>query len=309
MEMLNEMAVFVRVVDCAGFSAAARQIGLTTSAVSRHITRLEAQLGGRLLQRTTRLVRPTELGAQVYAGCARMLSAAREVQTMAGSYSTRPNGLIRVTAPVVFGQAWLAAQLPGFLARYPEVNVQLSLVDRNVDLVEEGVDLAIRISRELNPGLAARTLFPVRYVLVASPAYLAGHGHPKHPRDLAEHHCIYLGYGAFGNTWTLSPSLSTATSRSSRPRRQPSDRVATAEAVKVKVKSRALVNNSSAIIAMVLADGGIGLVPGFQRESSTGRRTDYRSLAQLGHGRALYGHCVCGLHAHNAFAAQDTDLD
>jgi DNA-binding transcriptional LysR family regulator len=184
MDMLNEMAVFVRVVDSAGFSAAARHIGLTTSAVSRHVTRLEAQLGGRLLHRTTRSVRLTELGEQVYAGCARMLSAAHDVQTMAGSYSARPNGLVRVTAPVVFGQVWLAPRLPGFLALYPEVTVQLSLVDRNVDLVDDGVDLAIRIARELSPGLAARSLCPMRYVLVASPAYLARHGHPAHPLEL-----------------------------------------------------------------------------------------------------------------------------
>ena len=251
MEMLNEMAVFVRVVDSAGFSAAARQIGLTTSAVSRHVTRLEAHLGGRLLQRTTRSVRLTELGEQVYAGCTRMLSAAREVQAMAGSYGARPNGLVRVTAPVVFGQVWLAPRLPGFLARYPEVTVQLSLVDRNVDLVEDGVDLAIRIARELSPGLAARRLCPMRYVLVASPAYLQRHGRPEHPLALAEHHCIYLGYGAFGNTWTLHPLTAPAPARASRRAGASAQRpAAPTDAVKVKVRSRALVNNSAAIVSM-----------------------------------------------------------
>ncbi len=264
MEMLNEMAVFVRVVDSAGFSAAARQIGLTTSAVSRHVTRLETHLGGRLLQRTTRSVRLTELGEQVYAGCTRMLSAAREVQTMAGSYGARPNGLVRVTAPVVFGQVWLAPRLPGFLARYPEVTVQLSLVDRNVDLVEDGVDLAIRIARELSPGLAARSLCRMRYVLVASPAYLQRHGHPEHPQALAEHHCIYLGYGAFGNTWTLHPRDNPPV-----PGSAPRQRAALpTDAVKVKVGSRALVNNSAAIVSMVVANGGIGLVPDFSARAA-----------------------------------------
>ena len=269
MEMLNEMAVFVRVVDSAGFSAAARQIGLTTSAVSRHVTRLEAHLGGRLLQRTTRSVRLTELGEQVYAGCTRMLSAAREVQAMAGSYGARPNGLVRVTAPVVFGQVWLAPRLPGFLARYPEVTVQLSLVDRNVDLVEDGVDLAIRIARELSPGLAARRLCPMRYVLVASPAYLQRHGRPEHPLALAEHHCIYLGYGAFGNTWTLHPLTAPAPARASRRAGASAQRpAAPSDAVKVKVRSRALVNNSAAIVSMAAADGGIGLVPDFSARSA-----------------------------------------
>ena len=275
MEMLNEMAVFVQVVDSAGFSAAARQLRLTTSAVSRHVTRLEAHLGGRLLVRTTRSLKCTELGEQVYVACTRMLSTAREVHTLAGSYSARPNGLVRVTAPVVFGQVWLAPRLPGFLARYPDVSVNLSLVDRTVDLVDEGVDLAIRIARELNPlpprstaarvasppggristrggpalkpGLAARTLCPMRYVLVASPAYLAQRGTPGHPADLPGHACIYLGYGAFGDTWTL---------------RQ------TADTVQVSVGTRAQVNNSAAIMAMVEADGGIGLVPDFSARAA-----------------------------------------
>jgi len=263
MEMLNEMAVFVQVADSASFTAAARHLGLTTSAVSRHVTRLEAQLGGRLLQRTTRSVRLTELGEQVYAGCARMLTTAREVHTLAGSYRARPNGLVRVTAPVVFGQVWLAPRLPGFLSRFPEVSVQLSLVDRNVDLVEDGVDLAIRIARELSPGLTARTLCTMRYVLVASPGYQARRGLPAHPDELAGHDCIYLGYGAFGDTWTLHPASQGATP-AARKRASRSTRAAQAsDAVQVKVSGRASVNNSIAILEMVQAGGGIGLVPDF----------------------------------------------
>src|SRR5471032_5675 len=138
MEMLKEMAIFAQVVDSGGFSAAARQLDLTTSAVSRHVSRLEAHMGGRLLQRTTRSLSLTELGAQVHAACARMLSTAREIHALAGSYSARPNGVIRVTAPVVFGQTWLAPLLPAFLDRYPDVDVRLTLVDRNIDLIEEG---------------------------------------------------------------------------------------------------------------------------------------------------------------------------
>jgi DNA-binding transcriptional LysR family regulator len=271
MEMLNEMAVFVQVADSASFTAAARHLGLTTSAVSRHVTRLEAELGGRLLQRTTRSVRLTELGEQVYAGCARMLTTAREVHTLAGSYRARPNGLVRVTAPVVFGQVWLAPRLPQFLSLFPEVNVQLSLVDRNVDLVEDGVDLAIRIARELSPGLTARTLCHMRYVLVASPGYLTRRGLPAHPDELARHDCIYLGYGAFGDTWTLYPA-SQDTPPAARRRAGGDTRT---EAVQVKVTGRAFVNNSIAILEMVQADGGIGLVP------------DFTARAALGEGRVV----------------------
>ncbi|MES2069075.1 MAG: LysR family transcriptional regulator [Pseudomonadota bacterium] len=240
--MLKEMAIFSQVVDSGGFSAAARQLGLTTSAVSRHVSRLEAHMGGRLLQRTTRSLALTELGQQVHAGCARMLSTAREIHALAGSYSARPNGIVRVTAPVVFGQVWLAPKLPQFLDLYPDVDVRLTLVDRTVDLIEEGVDLAIRIARELAPGLAARPLCTMRYVLVASPGYLAKHGAPAMPEALLEHRCIYLGYAAFGDRWTLRRGEAS---------------------VNISVPARLTINNSAAILAAVEAGGGIGLVPDF----------------------------------------------
>jgi DNA-binding transcriptional LysR family regulator len=244
MEMLKEMAIFAQVVDSGGFSAAARHLDLTTSAVSRHVSRLEKHMGARLLQRTTRSIALTELGHQVHEACVRMLSTAREIHALAGSYSTRPNGVIRITAPVVFGQVWLAPKLPGFLKKYPEVDIELTLVDRTVDLIDEGIDLAIRIARELAPGLAARPICPMRYILVASPQYLEQHGTPKNPNELTSHQCIYLGYARFREQWTL----------------QHKDH---GHIEKVKVSSRLTINNSSAILASVLADAGIGLVPEF----------------------------------------------
>jgi DNA-binding transcriptional LysR family regulator len=242
MEMLREMAIFTQVVDSGGFSAAARQLGLTTSAVSRHVSRLESHLGGRLLHRTTRSLALTELGQQVHAACARMLSTAREIHTLAGNYSARPNGIIRVTAPIVFGQIWLAPKLPGFLDLYPEVDVRLTLVDRTVDLIEEGADVAIRIARDLAPGLAARPLCAMRYILVASPQYLAAHKAPLTPEALSEHRCSHLGYAPFGDCWTLQRGDTR---------------------VSISVPARLTINNSAAILAMVEAGGGIGLVPDF----------------------------------------------
>ena len=168
-------------------------------------------MGERLLQRTRSLAL-TELGQQVHAGCARMLSTAREIHALAGSYSARPNGIVRVTAPVVFGQVWLAPKLPQFLDLYPDVDVRLTLVDRTVDLIEEGVDLAIRIARELAP------------------------------EALSEHRCIYLGYAAFWDRWTLRRGEAS---------------------VNISVQARLTINNSAAILAAVEADGGIGLVPDF----------------------------------------------
>lgn len=246
MEMLREMAIFADVVESGGFSAAARKLGLTTSAVSRHVTRLEAQMGGRLLQRTTRSLSLTELGAQVHEGCMRMLSTAREVHALAGSYSARPNGTIQVSAPVVLGQVWLAPKLPRFLALYPEVNVSLTLVDRYVDLVEEGVDLAIRIAQKLAPGLAARPLCTMHYVLIAAPDYLAGRDKVATPPDLLRHQCIYLDF-TFDRSWTLQRGDDTVT---------------------VDVPMRLAINNSAAILAAVEAGGGIGLVPNFTAQAA-----------------------------------------
>ncbi len=242
MELLREMAVFAKVVEAGGFSAAARQLEITTSVVSRDVARLEAQLGARLLQRTTRSLALTELGQQVLESCQRVVSSAREVHAYAGSYSASPNGVIKISAPVVFGEVWLAAKLPRFLALYPELDVQLTLIDRQVDLVDEGIDLAIRISQTLAPGLVARPLRAMRYVLVATPAYLAYFGRPKRPADLPQHQCIYLGYARFKEQWSLKKG---------------------AQLERVQVPTRMTINNSAAILAAVLADGGIGLVPDF----------------------------------------------
>ena len=262
MEMLKEMAVFAQVVDSGGFSAAARHLGLTTSAVSRHVSRLEAYIGGRLLQRTTRSVSLTELGEQVHTACVRMVNTAREIQALAGSYSARPNGVVRISAPVVLGQLWLAPLLPAFLDRYPEVDVRLSLVDRNVDLIEEGIDLAIRIAADLAPGLAARPLGPMRYLLVASPQYLAAHGTPATPHELPGHRCNYLGYARFGAAWTMR-------------REGPGE----AEIVSIRVPSRLTINNSAALMAVVEAGGGIGLVPDFTARAALSQGRAVRILA------------------------------
>lgn len=242
MEMLNEMAIFAQVVESGSFSAAARQLGVNTSAISRHITRLEAHMGGRLLQRTTRSFALTELGQEVLTGSMRILQAARETHALAGTYSQHPSGVIRVTAPVVFGEVWLAPLLPGFLDAYPDVSVRLTLIDNTLDLIDEGVDLAIRISRELAPGLAARPLGKMRYVLVATPDYLQQSGYPAEPDDLTAHRCIYLGYGSFGDHWSMQKGK---------------------QQYNVQIPARLTINNSSAILAATLAGGGIGLVPDF----------------------------------------------
>lgn len=279
MELLKEMAVFAQVVDSGSFSAAARQLSIATSAVSRHVARLEAHMGGRLLQRTTRSLSLTELGAQVHAGCTRMLASAREVNALAGRYSAQPTGVIRVTAPIVFGQMWLAPRLPGFLALYPEVDVHLTLVDRTVDLIEEGEDLAIRIARELAPGLAARPLCAMTYVLVASPAYLEAHGAPATPAELAAHRCICLRHLELGGSWSMQRGAETAS---------------------VAVQTRVTINNSAAVMAAVEADGGIGLVSDFAASAAldSGRVRQVLADWQVGdpHRRMIHAVYVPGRH-------------
>ena len=248
MELLDEMVVFARVVDSGGFTAAARALGLTSSAVSRSVARLEAQLGARLLNRTTRSVSLTELGAEVYPGCACVAQTAREVQALAGRYALMPQGRVRVSAPTVFGETWLAPRLPAFLARWPRVQVDLTLVDRLVDLADEGYDLALRITRPgaVAPGLVARPLGEVRYLMVAAPAYLRRHGLPADPARLADHPCICLGFPPFEDRLEFDTGGGPAGDR-----------------LQVQVRGPLRVNNSSAILATVEAGLGIGIVPDF----------------------------------------------
>lgn len=198
---LADMQVFAHVVQRRGFAAAARQMGITTSAVSRSVGRLERQLGVKLLHRTTRALSLTEIGSEVYEGCLQMLQGAEQALARATAYREQPQGVLRISAPVMFGDLWLAPHLPRFGRQWPEVHVQLSMSDAMVDIVAEGIDLAIRITgpQALPPTLVARPLRQFRYLLVANPAYLAQHAPIETPADLQLHRCLTLGYGAFQN--------------------------------------------------------------------------------------------------------------
>jgi DNA-binding transcriptional LysR family regulator len=274
--LLDEMVVFARVVEQRGFAPAARTLGLTTSAVSRSVARLEAALGLKLLHRTTRAVSLTEDGAEVYPGCARLLQTAREVQSLAGRFASTPRGKLRVSAPPVFGELWLAPKLPAFFARWPEVEIELVLIDRVVDLVDEGFDLALRIVAPdaLAPGLVARRLGDMGYVLVAAPGYLQRRGTPAAPAELAAHACIWLGYGAFGERLQMQ-----------RDGEDPVD---------VQLAGPLTVNNSAAILATVEAGLGIGLVPDFA--AAAGLR-DGRLERVLSDWRLAGGYATRGVHA------------
>ena len=193
LDSLPDMAVFARVVDAGSFSAAARQLGLTPSAVSRQVARLEAVLRVRLLERTTRKLRLTQAGTAAYERCQSLWTAAREVLALSDTQTATPRGLVRVSMAKAVGRQLIHPLMPGFLRAYPEVDVQLIITDRTVDLFEDGIDLAIRATDSPPPGLAGRPLMQLHHGIYASPAYLAAHGTPTHPRDLAQHSCLYLG--------------------------------------------------------------------------------------------------------------------
>lgn len=205
---MGDMQVFARVVAHRSFAGAARHMRLSTSAVSRSVSRLERQLGVKLLQRTTRSLSLTEVGAEVHAACLRMLQGAEEALALAAAHRQQPHGVLRISAPAVFADWWLAPLLPAFCAQWPGVQVQVAISDTMVDLVAEGLDLAIRITSAdaLPPAAVARPLRPVRYLLVARPSYLAAHPPINEPDDLQQHACLSLGYGPFQNVVELAPA-------------------------------------------------------------------------------------------------------
>jgi DNA-binding transcriptional LysR family regulator len=196
------MAVFAHVVRTRSFSAAARELGLSKSAASRAVSRLEERLGVPLLHRTTRRIGLTPAGEELYARAQRIVEEADDAGRALLGLSEAPRGLLRVNAPVVFGERFVARLLPEFLALHPDVRVEITLVDRMVDLVEEGVDVAIRIARLADAAsLVARRIGPDRRVVVASPAYLDRRGRPEHPRELSGHDCLRYSLVAASEEW------------------------------------------------------------------------------------------------------------
>jgi DNA-binding transcriptional LysR family regulator len=195
------MVIFAAVVEAGGFSAAARALGISTPVVSKRVSALEAELGARLLNRTTRRLSLTEAGEVFYRHCTRVVSEAAEAEAAVTYLNEAPRGLLRVTAPVTFGSRQVAGALPGFLERYPEVDVELDVSDRRVDLAEEGFDVALRITTNPPPHLAARRLTGTRRVVCAAPAYWDRHGRPQRPADLPSHNCIVYVPNPDFNQW------------------------------------------------------------------------------------------------------------
>ena len=199
--LLQEMAIFVKVVETGSFSETARQLGNTPSAISRAISRLERSLGTRLLQSTTRKLRLSESGKQVYAYCLEMVNAAQAVIDNSGKFNSEPHGTVRISVPKAVGHYLLHPHIPEFLERYPKVDVQMLLEDKLIDFIDDEIDLAIRITNEPSLGLKGRKLIEIDHVIVATAEYLEKNGMPQQPQDLKEHQCIYLGEQASDSKW------------------------------------------------------------------------------------------------------------
>ncbi|WP_260293117.1 LysR family transcriptional regulator [Sedimenticola hydrogenitrophicus] len=186
----NEMVIFVKVVEAGNFTAAATNLGLPKSSVSRKISQLEGRLGARLLQRTTRSVRTTELGALYYDRCARLVAEAEEAERAISQCQEQPRGLLRVTLPVDIGISIMPAITREFLRQQPEIRLQVDVSDRLVDLVGEGFDMAIRAGELEDSTLVAHRLYTDRMRVCGAPEYFQQHGIPGSPEDLKQHDCV-----------------------------------------------------------------------------------------------------------------------
>ncbi len=248
---LNEVAVFVQVVQAGSFSLAARQLGMPNSTVSTRISSLEKRLGATLLQRTTRKLSVTAAGEAYFRRCVQGLSELRAADEEIAVTHGEAQGPLRITAPIEIGESILPELIGRFVRQYPKVQVELILSDRVIDLVAEGIDVAIRAGALEDSTLRMRKLMSESFLVAAAPAYLKKKGSPTHPRDLARHECIHFTPLSDG-VWQLERG---------------------AEKVSVKVHGRVSANEFNAIKKFVLAGHGIAMLPAFicQSEFKSGK--------------------------------------
>lgn len=240
--LLPNMVILVKVVEKGGFSAAARELGTTASAVSRQIARLEQALGLRLLERSTRRLRLNEAGHEVYECCQRILTSASDVLAISDRVMSAPQGQVRLSVPKALGKFVIAPLIGPFLQRYPQVDVALQLTDTLPDLLASDLDMLIAIGDKPPENLAGRPLTFVSQLLCATPQYLNRRGTPEQPEDLAQHDCIWLGETPEDYRWRF---------RQGEQRRQ------------VEVHGRFVSNHSEARMAVVLDHLGITCLPHF----------------------------------------------
>jgi DNA-binding transcriptional LysR family regulator len=242
MDKLGAMNAFAKVVASGSYAEAARQLGLTRSAVSKAVTELEELLGARLLDRTTRRTSPTEVGRAYYERCVDILASIEETELQVSRLHDEPRGVLRVNAPMSFGILYLGGAIADFMAAYPDLKVELLLNDRFIDPLEEGVDVTVRIGTLSDSSLIARKLAPARRMLVASPDYLARHGEPQTPQDLARHRCLNYGHLTAMQHWEFTTTEGT---------------------MAVPIASYLCSNNGDVLREAALKGNGITLLPTF----------------------------------------------
>jgi DNA-binding transcriptional LysR family regulator len=203
MDKFESMTAFVKVVSLGSYAEAGRSLGLTRSAVSKAVMELERLLGARLLERTTRRIRPTEAGLAYYERCADILALVEETELQVSRLHDEPKGVLKVNAPMSFGIRYLGGIVARFMTLYPELRVELTLTDRFINPLEEGVDVTVRIGALADSSLIARKLAPARRALVASAAYLAERGEPQALTDLTRHRCLSYGHTTMLQRWQL----------------------------------------------------------------------------------------------------------
>jgi len=237
------MQAFVAVADLRGFAPAARKLKLSPSAVTRLIAALEDHLGVRLLQRTTRSVTLTDVGARYHERARRILADVEEAERSAEGERTRPSGRLVVSAPVGFGRLHVSPVMSAYLERYPDVSGELRLEDRMVSLVEDGIDLAIRIGELVDSTLVARQVGKMRRIMVASPSYLAVRGEPKRPEAVASHDTIRFGASSSLADWRF---------------------VENGNEIRISYTPRLLTNSADAAVQYAEAGGGLTRVLAYQ---------------------------------------------
>ena len=243
MDRFQALTAFARVVETGSFARAAERLDVSVSAVSRQVADLEAHLGARLLNRTTRRLSLTESGQVFYERCVQLLADLDEAEQAVTAASIVPRGTLRLTASISFGIRYLAPAIAAFATQHPQLRFDIELSDRPVDLVDEGLDLAIRIGDIGSQALIARRIGIAEIICCAAPSYLADHPAPRAPDDLRHHACLTYAYSSEGNLWRFAD--------------------ASGAMHEVRVAGPMHANNGAMLTALCVAGGGIAVAPDF----------------------------------------------
>ena len=243
MDRLSAMQLYCHIVEAGQLSIAADQLNLSKGTVSKQLAKLEVHLGGRLLNRTTRRLTPTEAGIAFYERAKLILESVDEAECVVSGFTAEPRGTLKINAPMSFGARYLGRLLADYQNKYPLVNIDISLHDRQVDVIDEGYDLVLRIAALEDSSLIVRRLTPCRIVLCASPSYLEKHGEPKTPEELKKHQCLLYTYNDSSKYWTLQNSA--------------------AKKKQIPVNGPLLANNGDLICDAMIGGMGIASLPTF----------------------------------------------